>query len=169
LRGGLQSSDNLVYLADPLMQTYLDALAGPVSDYIRQLSGDDNHPLESRCSSSFTFTGCWSVLLRPGGFHVNHTHPQGWISSPITCPFRQACRRQAGRLIKFGEPRWPHAGCDIERTVQPKEGRLVLFPSHFWHGTIPFSSASASPRLSMSCLHKRDAAMKLASSTSTAH
>ena len=28
----------------------------------------------------------------------------------------------------------------IERVIQPKEGRLVLFPSYMWHGTIPFSS-----------------------------
>jgi hypothetical protein len=42
--------------------------------------------------------------------------------------------------IKFGEPRWPIPGCKVERVVQPKEGRVVLFPSFMWHGTIPFSS-----------------------------
>ena len=24
------------------------------------------------------------------------------------------------------------------RAIQPKPGRLVLFPSYMWHGTIPF-------------------------------
>ncbi|MBI3439508.1 MAG: hypothetical protein HY054_12830, partial [Proteobacteria bacterium] len=27
----------------------------------------------------------------------------------------------------------------IEKVVQPQAGRLVLFPSYMWHGTIPFS------------------------------
>ena len=31
-------------------------------------------------------------------------------------------------------------GCldSIRRAIQPKPGRLVLFPSYMWHGTIPF-------------------------------
>jgi hypothetical protein len=26
----------------------------------------------------------------------------------------------------------------VRRAVQPKIGRLVLFPSYFWHGTVAF-------------------------------
>jgi len=26
----------------------------------------------------------------------------------------------------------------VRRVVQPRVGRLVLFPSYMWHGTIPF-------------------------------
>ncbi len=26
------------------------------------------------------------------------------------------------------------------RLVQPAAGKLVLFPSYFWHGTVPFTS-----------------------------
>jgi len=26
------------------------------------------------------------------------------------------------------------------RTVKPAVGKLVLFPSYFWHGTVPFAS-----------------------------
>jgi hypothetical protein len=28
----------------------------------------------------------------------------------------------------------------IQRHVQPTPGTLVLFPSYFWHGTIPFNT-----------------------------
>ena len=28
-----------------------------------------------------------------------------------------------------------------ELYVQPKPGRLVLFPSYMWHGTVPFASS----------------------------
>ena len=27
-----------------------------------------------------------------------------------------------------------------EFTVRPEVGKLVIFPSYFWHGTIPFKS-----------------------------
>jgi hypothetical protein len=27
--------------------------------------------------------------------------------------------------------------------VRPEEGVLVLFPSYFWHGTVPFRSSEA--------------------------
>jgi hypothetical protein len=50
--------------------------------------------------------------------------------------------------IKFGEPPFEiglkHA---IRRSVQPVPGRLVLFPSYMWHGTVPFHSGD--PRLTI--------------------
>ena len=72
---------------------------------------------------------------------MNHTHPAGWISSAyyVSLPPVMSADSQEG-WIKFGEPRWPVPGCGIERVTQPLEGRLVLFPSYMWHGTIPFSS-----------------------------
>jgi hypothetical protein len=41
--------------------------------------------------------------------------------------------------IKFGESSLGLGGEDaIQRVIQPKPGRLVLFPSYVYHGTIPF-------------------------------
>ena len=41
--------------------------------------------------------------------------------------------------LKFGEPPYElNLEDPIRRTLQPKPGRLVLFPSYLWHGTIPF-------------------------------
>lgn len=146
LRGGSQTSDNLVLSSHPLLQQYFRALEAPVRAYVDGLGNDRDHPLEgSRPEDGgkgrFAFSGCWSVLLRPGGFHVNHTHPAGWISSAyyVSLPPVMSEDSQEG-WIKFGEPRWPVPGCSIERVIQPLAGRLVLFPSYMWHGTLPFSS-----------------------------
>ncbi|MFZ4748450.1 MAG: putative 2OG-Fe(II) oxygenase, partial [Sphingomonas sp.] len=40
-------------------------------------------------------------------------------------------------------------GLDLppRRVVAPLPGKLVLFPSYFWHGTLPFTSAA--PRLTV--------------------
>ena len=40
--------------------------------------------------------------------------------------------------LKFGEPGMPVEDCLPEHFVEPKPGMLVLFPSYFWHGTVPF-------------------------------
>jgi hypothetical protein len=46
--------------------------------------------------------------------------------------------------IKFGEPSLQVAlKTPVRRTIQPTAGRLVLFPSYMWHGTIPFHDAAA--------------------------
>jgi hypothetical protein len=34
-------------------------------------------------------------------------------------------------------------GSDVARYVQPHPGRLVLFPSYFWHGTVPIQGPDA--------------------------
>jgi len=36
---------------------------------------------------------------------------------------------------------------DAELSVHPELGQLVLFPSYFWHGTLPFHSEQ--PRLTV--------------------
>ena len=43
--------------------------------------------------------------------------------------------------LKLGEPQ-AELGLGLApfRTVEPKAGRLVLFPSTMWHGTIPFAA-----------------------------
>ena len=43
--------------------------------------------------------------------------------------------------IKFGESNIGLGERDRPgRTVKPGVGKLVLFPSYFWHGTVPFTS-----------------------------
>jgi tetratricopeptide (TPR) repeat protein len=141
LRGGSQTSTNLIFKDAPLLRAYFEALDAPIRAYIDAMGDDPEHPLGSRKSNRHQLSGCWSVALRPGGFHVNHTHPQGWISSSyyVSLPASVNADSQEG-WIKFGEPRWPIPGCGVERVIQPREGLLVLFPSYMWHGTIPFSS-----------------------------
>ena len=43
--------------------------------------------------------------------------------------------------IKFGEPP-SELGLDIPAyaEVEPREGRLVMFPSTMWHSTVPFEA-----------------------------
>jgi tetratricopeptide (TPR) repeat protein len=140
LRGGSQTTRSLLTIDDPVIKQYLTALEAPIRAYIATMQKPD-HPWSGRKSEKFKLSGCWSVKLKPNGYHINHLHPEGWISSAYYVSVPEVTRSGESHegWIKFGEPRWPTPGCTVEKIVQPREGRLVLFPSYMWHGTIPFS------------------------------
>lgn len=139
LRHGSQTTRSLLHLSDPVVQAYFKALDEPIRAYLDLMQKPD-HPWSGRNTGKYKLAGAWSVKLKANGYHINHLHPQGWISSAYYVSLPQAVADAPGQQgwIKFGEPRWPTPGCGIEKVVQPKEGLLVLFPSYMWHGTIPF-------------------------------
>jgi tetratricopeptide (TPR) repeat protein len=133
------------------------ALAGQVRDQIEAcvaaLPKDDRHPFLGRNSGRVRFAGSWSVRLRSGGFHISHIHHTGWISSAlyISLPKEVAALPDGASgpgALTFGVPD-EALGLDLtpRRVEPPRVGRLVIFPSYFWHGTIPFESAE--PRLTV--------------------
>jgi uncharacterized protein (TIGR02466 family) len=139
LRMGTQTSRGLLDDDEPLLVAFRRALAGPIADYQAALGRDADHPLLARNLAPARLVGCWSIRLRRGGHHVNHIHPEGWISSAYYLAVPPEVEDPVARSgwIKFGEPRFPMPGGDPLRFVQPRVGRLVLFPSYMWHGTTP--------------------------------
>ncbi|MBL0001330.1 MAG: hypothetical protein IPO97_10290 [Sphingomonadales bacterium] len=89
------------------------------------------------------FAGSWSVRLAGKGFHANHVHPAGWISSAlyVALPERGPDDSPNAGWLALGSPE-AGLGLDISptRLIEPKPGRLVMFPSTMWHGTVPFDA-----------------------------
>ena len=52
-----------------------------VGAYISDLPDDAAHPLMGRKARDFSFSGAWSCRLKSSGFHTNHLHHMGWLSS----------------------------------------------------------------------------------------
>ena len=117
----------------------IGATTESVARYIQALDDDAAHPFSGRRTKGFGFTGSWSSRLVDCGFHVNHVHPMGWISSCyyVGVPDAVADTEAKQGWIKFGEPTYD-VGLSFRRAIQPAPGRLVLFPSYMWHGTVPF-------------------------------
>lgn len=141
LRGGSQTERNLPR-DNPVIAAFFAMLDAPIRDYITQLRDADHlHPTDRRKSATYRLAGSWSVQLQPGGFHINHVHPQGWLSSAYYVELPEVADEvtRAGWL-KFGEPGVPVAACAPDYYVKPYPGLLVLFPSYLWHGTVPFDS-----------------------------
>ncbi len=140
LRGGTQTERNLP-AGNPLIAEFFAMLDAPIRDYIARLRTNGSHPTDRRKSAGYRLAGSWSVQLQPGGFHTNHVHPQGWLSSAyyIEVPDVVADDTSREGWLKFGEPGLPIAGCPPDHFVKPAAGMLVLFPSYLWHGTVAFS------------------------------
>lgn len=142
LRHGTETTGDLTHSADPTLRALFGAFDAPVRDYMQRI-GLGANPLQSRNTGSYSFSGGWSVRLQTHGFHENHVHPAGWISSAcyIQLPGCVADRKLHQGALAFGEPgilTTPKLSAEYE--VQPEVGTLVLFPSYFWHGTVPFAS-----------------------------
>lgn len=149
LRNGTQTAASLLVETHPAVKAILAAFHGPIADYRRQLGADPDHPLSARNAGEMHYTGAWSVRLRRLGYHVNHFHPDGWLSSAyyVQTPPETADAVARSGWIKFGEPRYAVPGLTAERFVQPRPGRLVLFPSYMWHGTTAIHGDA--PRMSI--------------------
>lgn len=140
LRGGTQTDGNLP-VSDPVVAAFFSMLEAPIRDYIGRLRDASAHPTDRRKADGYRIAGSWSVQLQPGGFHVNHVHPIGWLSSAYYIELPETLGDDVSRAgwLKFGEPAWPVPGCAPDHFVQPTAGMLVLFPSYMWHGTVPFT------------------------------
>lgn len=141
LRNGSQTPDKLFGAGHDLVERLQRRIREAVGRYVADMKEDDKHPLLSRKTGKFDYTGSWSSRLRDCGYHTNHIHPEGWISSCYYVALPQAVEDTQARQgwIKFGEPALDVALKEpIRRAIQPRAGRLVLFPSYMWHGTIPF-------------------------------
>ena len=145
LRGGTQTMGDLLRPGrHPLLDMLRLRIGEAVRGYIAALPQDGQHPFLRWRARDFRFSGSWSSRLKDRGFHANHLHPEGWISSAFYVALPDAVRDAEARQgwIKFGEPSYEIGLSDpVRRAVQPKVGRLVLFPSYMWHGTIPFHAA----------------------------
>jgi tetratricopeptide (TPR) repeat protein len=141
LRNGSQTPDKLFGAGHVLVEKIQRRIRQAVERYIAEMKPDEKHPLASRRARGFDYAGSWSSRLRDCGFHTNHIHPEGWISSCYYVALPKAVEDAQNRQgwIKFGEPALDVALKDpIRRAIQPRAGRLVLFPSYMWHGTVPF-------------------------------
>ena len=81
----------------------------------------------------------WGTLLAPGGHQLPHLHPLAWLSGVYYVEVPPGLGDDGA--LEFGEPP-PRVTARVEperRRVGARPGRLVVFPSWFWHRTLPFA------------------------------
>ena len=114
-----------------------------VAAYIRALPQDPDHPFLANPPERWRLTA-WSVVLEAQGHQVPHIHP-AWLSGVYYVKVPQVVASDEARRagwIEFGRPN-PQIPATVEpeiRAYRPEEGLMVLFPSYFYHHTVPFET-----------------------------
>jgi uncharacterized protein (TIGR02466 family) len=137
-RGGLQTRS----LRQPhavAVEALLGKIREAVDAYLERLAaqGDEfalSRPARARLRA-------WAVIYGGGGQQTPHVHPQGWITGVyyVSAPRGRGENAYRGPLVLgadipikgLAEPPW------ATREIEPVPGRLVLFPSHVPHATVP--------------------------------
>jgi hypothetical protein len=141
IRNGSQV-DNILQLPHRTTQALARAIDGPIRRHLQRL-GQGPDPVRAFNQGHYATQGGWSIRMQAGGRHVNHVHPEGWISTACYVETPDALAVGEG-VLKLGEPGLPLDPLPPpERLVEPQQGRIVLFPSYMWHGTTPFAAGGA--------------------------
>lgn len=143
-RGGTQTMGPLFKRAEPELRELRSLILGAVRSYMSSLpERDATHPFLSAPRDGVRIEGAWSVKLRPQGRHVAHIHSHGWISSALYLELPEETKASATQAgwFEVGQPLLPDAWDKPPLArIEPTVGKLALFPSLFWHGTVPFDA-----------------------------
>lgn len=142
VRGGTQTDRSVLMRHEPVLQRIKARLLELIRDYVDGLPAPDpQHPLLSAPREELLIEGSWSVRLSRQGYNVPHTHAMGWLSTAfyVALPEPGAMGAPPAGHIAFGQPP-AELGLQLEPycTIAPTPGRLAIFPSTQWHGTVPF-------------------------------
>ena len=119
----------------------IHAAANDAVSHYRDNFGD--HPVTARATDAPVLRA-WGTVLSDGGYQVPHMHPLAWLSGVyyVQVPADMTQTNARAGWIEFGAPP-EDFGVASEpelHDIQPKEGRLLLFPSWFFHRTRPFEA-----------------------------
>lgn len=105
---------------------------------------DPRHPFIANIPKNYRIY-TWTIVMKNQGYQKQHIHPGGWLSGVVYIQLPDAMRTAADRhegWIEFGEPPegFPWQRSPLLRSIQPEVGKIVLFPSYYYHKTIPFNA-----------------------------
>jgi len=124
------------------MAAWQALLRQAIDKYRARIDGAFVHPFVDAMPARYRLTA-WSVVMERGGHQIPHIHPSAWMSGVYYVAVPEAvtsAREGNAGWLEFGEPpQHFHVSVEPERVLKkPREGLLVLFPSYYYHRTIPF-------------------------------
>lgn len=135
-------------LSEPLgpMAAFRTEIEAAFRAYRRTFAGEPAHPFLDACPGDVRIS-VWGVVMDLDGHQVAHIHPAAWLSGVYYVEVPDSVRDddpdRAG-WIEFGRPPTDiHAQHDPDvRFIRPEPGLMVVFPSHFYHRTVPLAGAA---------------------------
>jgi tetratricopeptide (TPR) repeat protein len=140
-KDGKHTADLLTRPKGP-MPGLVQAIESTLLQYLQGLPQDLAHPFAAQRPANWRLSA-WAVVMEGQGYQVPHIHPQAWLSGVYYArvpPGIAAADTEHAGWIEFGEP-LPEFRCTKRadlRLIRPEEGLMLLFPSYFYHRTLPF-------------------------------
>lgn len=144
--GGYQSDELMV---DPkgVAGALETAIRDAVPRYITRLRAAlPDHPYVTNLPQRWRLA-TWAVVLKAHGQQGPHFHPDGYISGVYYVHLPQAVKDAHGDAgcIEFGRTADAIGGArePLIEMIRPEESLMLLFPSYFYHRTIPFEGTES--------------------------
>ncbi len=128
-----------------------------VENYAANLPKESSHPFVVNRPKDWFIT-MWANVIESEGFQVPHIHPSGWLSAVYYVSVPEVVRSDGqGGWIEFGEPYQDIAHNVRPETLalRPENGLLLMFPSYFYHRTLPFHSSEQRISIAFDIVPKR--------------
>lgn len=133
-----RQSDDLLRDAGPAVAALATIAGEAARDYAANLR-DDDHPFVRAAPCDWTLT-MWGTILSPGGAVDSHIHAPNWLSGvyyPQLLPPAALTDSREGWFTIGSLPQL-FGGEGGLRDIAPLPGRMVLFPSYYYHRTRDF-------------------------------
>jgi tetratricopeptide (TPR) repeat protein len=139
-----RQSDDLADETTPALAALGGIARAAIANYLASLPAGE-HPFQRARPTDWSLT-LWGTILSPGGEVGAHIHAPNWLSGVYYPALPDVIGAgEEGWLAMGALPEQLGGGGTLHR-YEPRAGRLILFPSYVWHGTLPFSGHL--PRLS---------------------
>jgi uncharacterized protein (TIGR02466 family) len=138
-----QQSGNLLFGELGPFKAFEHLLWQSAKRYVQALVRDPSHPFRAN-PPPLSALYAWAVVLGRSGYQTPHIHPTAWLSGvyyPKVPAIVEQLDSEQG-WIEFGAapPEFAIAPGAPTRRIKPEEGLLLLFPSYFYHRTVPYES-----------------------------
>jgi tetratricopeptide (TPR) repeat protein len=145
IRNSTRVSDVMSGKRPDLIRALLAAIRGRIDREIAARAHperDDTQDPWLECRPARAGLRAWANIQGPGGYEDWHAHRAGWLSGVyyVEVPEGFSTDGDGAGCIEFGTS--PSLAETFPETLRiaPREGLLLLMPSHIYHRTIPFAS-----------------------------
>ena len=139
---GSQSAGNLFKRPEQSFQKLASSLKEVIKKYF-EIYKDEQSTFIKLFPQEIDFSSSWYVKMKKGGHLTSHIHEEGWISGAVYLMIpkeRDDPDEGAIELSVHGDNYPSEHNKFPAKTILPKEGEVVFFPSSVFHRTIPFKS-----------------------------
>jgi tetratricopeptide (TPR) repeat protein len=133
-------------LAEPKgpMATFEEMMKSALARYLATVPPYPPHPFLEHFPEKWRLS-CWATRLNGQGHLDPHIHFSGYVGGvyyPLLPAIVARQDRDGAGWFELGRPpqRFACTAPPLLRRIQPKEGRLLLFPGYFFHNTVPFTA-----------------------------